>query len=127
MNFLGVGPLELILVLLVMFLVIGPKDMAKTGKKFGRFLTTVRKSELWSGVNRVSQTIRDLPTTLIREAELEDVKKEFELNTKELKSISKEFQPVRINEIKAEIQSSMELKPDKKDTLSIADTPDKAA
>ena len=127
MNFLGVGPLELILVLLVMFLVIGPKDMAKTGKKFGRFLSTVRKSELWSGFTRVNQTIHDLPTTLIREAELEDVKKEFELNTKELKSISKEFQAGRINEIKAEIHSSMELKPDKKDTLSIDEPSDKGA
>ena len=125
MNILGVGPLELILVLLIVFLVLGPKDMVSSGRKLGRFLRTARKSEIWNGVIRVKETVRDLPATLIREAELEDVKKEIEQNTNQLKNIPKEFQLSDLNEIIAENKSSMEAVLNKKDTPSIAEASDK--
>ena len=91
MDLLGVGPLELILVFLIIFLVLGPEDLAATGKKIGRFLSTVRKSEFWKGVNEVSKEIRTLPTTLMREAELEDAKKEIEKEFDQVKHIPQEF------------------------------------
>jgi len=91
MDLLGVGPLELILVFLIIFLVLGPEDLAATGKKIGRFLSTVRKSEVWKGVNEVSKEIRTLPTTLMREAELEDAKKEIEKEFDQVKHIPQEF------------------------------------
>lgn len=91
MDLLGVGPLELILVFLIIFLVLGPDDLAATGKKIGRFLSTVRKSEFWKGVNEVSKEIRTLPTTLMREAELEDAKKEIEKEFDQVKHIPQEF------------------------------------
>ena len=91
MDLLGVGPLELILVFLIIFLILGPDDLAATGKKIGRFLSTVRKSEFWKGVNEVSKEIRTLPTTLMREAELEDAKKEIEKEFNQVKHIPQEF------------------------------------
>ena len=91
MDLLGVGPLELIMVLLIVFLILGPDDLAATGKKIGRFLSTVRKSELWKGVNEVSKEIRTLPTTLMREAELEDAKKEIEKEFQQVKHVPQEF------------------------------------
>ena len=91
MDLLGVGPLELILVFLIIFLVLGPDDLAATGKKIGRFLSTFRKSEFWKGVNEVSKEIRTLPTTLMREAELEDAKKEIEKDFNQVKHIPQEF------------------------------------
>ena len=113
MDLLGVGPLELIFVLLIIFLVLGPNDMAKTGKKLGRFLSTVRKSEFWSGVTNVTREMRDLPTTLMREAELEDVQKELQQDVNELKGISKEFEHDQLKEIKEEMQASINLSEDK--------------
>ncbi len=109
MDLLGVGPLELIFVLLIIFLVLGPNDMAKTGKKLGRFLASVRKSEFWSGVTKVTREMRDLPNTLMREAELEDVVKDLEKDARDLKGISKEFQQGEVKEIKEEIQASIDL------------------
>ena len=91
MDLLGVGPLELIMVLLIVFLILGPDDLAATGKKIGRFLSTVRKSEFWKGVNEVSKEIRTLPTTLMREAELEDAKKEIEKEFQQVKHVPQEF------------------------------------
>lgn len=97
MDFLGVGPIELIFVLVIIFLVLGPDDLAATGKKIGRFLSTVRKSDFWRGVNEVSKEIRSLPTTLMREAELEDAKKEIERDFNRVKHMPQEF---KMNELK---------------------------
>lgn len=91
MDLLGVGPLELIMVFLIVFLVLGPDDLAATGKKIGRFLSSMRKSDFWKGVNEVSKEIRTLPTTLMREAELEDAKKEIESEFNQVKHIPQEF------------------------------------
>ena len=91
MDLLGVGPLELVLILLIVFLVIGPNDMAATGKKIGRFLSTVRKSEFWQGVNQITKEVRTLPNTLMREADLEDLKKELDNDAKEIRNVSREF------------------------------------
>lgn len=91
MDLFGVGPLELIMLFLIIFLVLGPNDLAATGKKIGRFLSTVRKSEFWHGVNEVSKEIRSLPTTLMREAELEDAKREIENDFNQIKHVPQEF------------------------------------
>ena len=73
MDFLGVGPLELIFVLVVVILVIGPKDIGKTAKTIGRLLNRVYKSDEWRALTEASRTIRTLPNRLAREAELEEV------------------------------------------------------
>lgn len=91
MDLLGVGPLELVFVLLIVFLVIGPNDLAATGKKIGRFLSAVRKSEFWRGVNQISKEVRTLPNTLMREAELEDLQKDLDKDAKTIRNVSKEF------------------------------------
>lgn len=92
MDLLGVGPLELVFILLIIFLILGPDDLAATGKKLGRFLNTVRKSEFWQGVTEVSKEVRSLPNTLMREAQLEETKKELEKDLSEVKQIAKEFE-----------------------------------
>jgi len=97
MDLLGVGPLELLFVLVIVFLVLGPDDLEATGKKIGRFLSTVRKSDFWRGVNDVSKEIRSLPTTLMREAELEDAKQEIE---KEFNKVKYEPQEFKMSEFK---------------------------
>ncbi len=108
MDLLGVGPLELIFVLLIIFLVLGPDDLTATGKKIGRFLSTVRKSEFWRGVNQITREMRTLPTTLMREAELEDAKKELEESVQSVKNISKEFNTDEIAKIEKEIQQELD-------------------
>ena len=118
MDLLGVGPLELIFVLLIIFLVLGPNDIAATGKKIGRFLAAVRKSEFWRGVNQITREVRTLPTTLMREAELEDAKKELEKTAKDLgkdleevKNLPRAFEPPELKSIGKEIQEELGREP----------------
>lgn len=73
MDFLGVGPLELLFVLLIALLVLGPHDIARFARKAGRFLNRLYRSEMWSTLNRASQEFRNLPNRLAREAALEDL------------------------------------------------------
>jgi Sec-independent protein translocase protein TatA len=87
MDFLGIGPAELIVILLVIILVIGPKDIGNTAKSLGRFLNRVFKSDEWRTITEASKTIRTLPNRLAREAELEElqeIKDTFEDAKKDL-------------------------------------------
>lgn len=73
MEILGVGPLEVIFILLIAFIVLGPGDMAKTGRTIGRFLRRAVTSQWWTGFRAASKEIRQLPYTLMREASIEEV------------------------------------------------------
>lgn len=81
MDFLGVGPLELIFVFILVILVFGPQDLAKTGKTIGRFLNKVVSSESWRAIQAVNREIKDIPNRLVREANLEDTLNDVVENT----------------------------------------------
>ena len=71
MEILGVGVPELIFVVIIALLVLGPKDMQKTGKMLGKWLRDITRSEGWKIFQQTSREIRTLPTKLIREANQE--------------------------------------------------------
>ena len=73
MEILGIGPLEVLFILLIAFIVLGPGDMAKTGRTIGRFLRKAVTSQWWSGFRAASREIRQLPYTLMREASIDEV------------------------------------------------------
>lgn len=72
MEILGIGPLELILILIIALIVMGPKDMAKAGLTVGKFLRKVVSSPTWGTIRRTSKEIKYLPNRLMREAGLEE-------------------------------------------------------
>jgi Sec-independent protein translocase protein TatA len=75
MEFLGIGPLELLFIVIVVIVVIGPRDIQKTMRTLGRALNSLYKSEGWKAFTEVSRQVRTLPNRLAREAELEEVQK----------------------------------------------------
>jgi sec-independent protein translocase protein TatB len=79
MEILGIGASELAFILLIAIIVLGPRDMQKAGKTVGRWLNQLVHSDSWKALQRASKEIRDLPTNLMREAnmELQDVDKEI--------------------------------------------------
>jgi Sec-independent protein translocase protein TatA len=72
MEFLGVGPFELLLILILALIILGPSDMVKTGRTIGRYLRNLVKSPTWRAVQQTSQNLRYLPTLLMREAALDE-------------------------------------------------------
>jgi len=72
MEILGIGPSELIFIVIIAIIILGPKDMQKAGKTVGRWLNSLMRSDGWKALQRASREVRNLPTTLMREANLED-------------------------------------------------------
>ncbi len=73
MNLFGIGPLELLLIFLLIIIIFGPQDLQKTGKALGKTLNKVVKSEEWQAFKRASREIQLLPNKLMREANLEEM------------------------------------------------------
>jgi Sec-independent protein translocase protein TatA len=91
MEFLGIGPLELLFIILIALLILGPKDLEKTGKSIGKGLSKLVKSDTWKTVRQASERVKSLPNELMREAGMEDMKKSLsseilpsEKNTQEI-------------------------------------------
>jgi Sec-independent protein translocase protein TatA len=77
MEILGVGPLEFLLILIIALIVLGPNDMVKAGRMLGSGLRRIMTSPVWRTIQQVSQEIRGLPNTLMRDAGIEEIQKEI--------------------------------------------------
>ena len=64
--------MELLLIVALALILLGPKDMAKTGKTIGKWLNDLVKSDAWQVIRETSKTIRTLPTQLMRDANFEE-------------------------------------------------------
>lgn len=71
MELLGVGPTELLFIIVIALIVLGPKDLAKTGKTVGKWLNGIIHSDTWQAIRKTSDELRHLPTQLMREDNLE--------------------------------------------------------
>ncbi|UCD98983.1 MAG: twin-arginine translocase TatA/TatE family subunit [Chloroflexota bacterium] len=83
MDILGIGPLELIFILIIALIVLGPSDMVKAGRTIGKFLRQVVTSSTWRAVTRTSNELRTLPNKLIRDAGLEEDLNQIQQATKQ--------------------------------------------
>jgi Sec-independent protein translocase protein TatA len=72
MEIFGIGPLEVLLILVIALVVMGPNDMVKTGRTIGKFLRQIVKSPTWQAVQQTSRDLRYLPNKLMREAGMEE-------------------------------------------------------
>jgi sec-independent protein translocase protein TatB len=79
MEIFGVGPSELVFIILIAIIILGPKDMQKAGRTIGRFLNQLVRSDGWKVFQRTSAEIRNLPRNLMREANVEMAEAEREL------------------------------------------------
>ena len=79
MEILGIGAPELVFIVIIALIVLGPKDMQKTGRTIGRWLNQLVQSDSWKAFQQTSREIRNLPTNLMREANLELAETEKEL------------------------------------------------
>jgi sec-independent protein translocase protein TatB len=74
MEILGIGPSELVFIVVLALIILGPKDMQKAGRTLGRWLRQVVTSDGWKFFQQTSREIQTLPNRLMREAALEELK-----------------------------------------------------
>lgn len=107
MSFFGIGPMELIFILIIMILVLGPKNMVVSAQKLGITLRKIVKSPLWATVMDTSREIREIPTRLIRDAGIEEDLKNIKSTTDSLKHVgnfSVPIDPISVNLTKKDNQ-----------------------
>ena len=110
MSFFGIGPMELIFILIIMILVLGPKNMVISAQKLGITLRKIVKSPLWATVMDTSREIREIPTRLIRDAGIEEDLKNIKSTTDSLKHVgnfSVPIDPISVNLSKKDIQEKI--------------------
>lgn len=76
MDIFGIGATELVLIVLLALILMGPREMEKTSRTIGRFLRDLTRSEGWRAFRDTSREIRNLPNRLMREANIEDLQKD---------------------------------------------------
>ena len=74
MEILGIGPSELIFIVIIAIIVLGPKDMQKAGRTIGKWLRSVVTSDGWKLFQQTSREIQTLPNRLMRDAALDELK-----------------------------------------------------
>lgn len=79
MEILGIGMPELIFVIIIALIVLGPRDMQKAGRTIGKFLRNLITSDGWKVFQKTTHELRTLPNKLMREAneELDKVNKDI--------------------------------------------------
>ena len=71
MQFLGIGPLEFLLIAVIAVIVLGPKGMVKAAREAGVFIRKLTHSPIWRDVMDTSREIREIPKKIVREAGIE--------------------------------------------------------
>ena len=71
MDFLGIGPLELLLIAVIAIIVLGPKGMVAGAREAGKAIRKIVRSPIWRDVVDTSREIREFPRKIAREAGIE--------------------------------------------------------
>ena len=82
MQFLGIGPLEFLLIFVIAIVVLGPQGMVKAAREAGKLIRQIVRSPIWHEVMDTSREIRDIPRKIVKEAGIEEDLKELQLSTR---------------------------------------------
>ena len=105
MDILGIGIPEIIFILIIMLIVMGPNDMVKMGRTIGKLVRRVMLSDTWQAIRKTSQELREIPTRFVREAgldELEQIQKELKADVKSIGNIQNELKD-EVEQIKRDL------------------------
>jgi Sec-independent protein translocase protein TatA len=92
MEFLGIGPMELLFIILIALILLGPKDMIKAARVVGGFITKVVRSEYWADIQQSMRMMRGFPYNLMRETGLEeDINSIKNITQTELNNVNQEL------------------------------------
>jgi len=68
MEIFGIGPWELVVILLVILIVLGPKEMISDARKLANWIRKLRESELF----KTTKEIAEMPKQIMKETGLQD-------------------------------------------------------
>lgn len=81
MEVLGIGLPEMLFIILIALIVLGPRDMEKAGRTIGIWLRKLVTSDEWQALRETSRQISTLPNKWMREASEDLYKVDKEVKT----------------------------------------------
>jgi Sec-independent protein translocase protein TatA len=72
MKLFNIGIPEALLLVILIFIILGPGRIVSSARRLGTWFRTLSQSPLWQDIVSTSNEIKDLPQKLIKEAELEE-------------------------------------------------------
>ncbi|HIE56735.1 MAG TPA: hypothetical protein EYP88_00695 [Anaerolineales bacterium] len=91
MDILGIGLPEVFFTVLLALIIFGPNDVVKASRAVGRFMRKVVTSDVWKVMQTTTKEIQHLPTTLMREAGLEDKNWDELTGISEVNRVARDF------------------------------------
>jgi Sec-independent protein translocase protein TatA len=91
MNLFGIGPMEVVFIILLVLIIFGPKEIQRTGKTIGKNLYKLTHSESWRAINQTRRELSNLPSRLIRESGLDEIQ---EMSNQELSEAKTEVNQI---------------------------------
>jgi hypothetical protein len=86
MKIFNLGFPEIILIVVLALIVMGPGNMVKTARDIGAFLRRVTKSPYWKEIWATKRELTEIPKILAKEADLDGTMKDLERDTKGMRS-----------------------------------------
>lgn len=137
MKIFNLGISEIILIVILALIILGPGNMVKTAREIGAFIRKVTKSPYWQEIWATKRELTEIPRMLAKEADLDATLKDLNNETKNIHSsvastmsdfIKEVDEPLKEvdKELKAEpvIEVTIPVPPQKSDVLTPqADTP----
>src|SRR5574340_1397141 len=96
MEIFNVGILEIVLILVIAVIVLGPDGMVKSAHSMGVWLRKIIKSPIWAQQMDTQRELRDMPTRFVREAGLEEDLKELKKTQQDLRRTSLDLRNIDI-------------------------------
>jgi Sec-independent protein translocase protein TatA len=72
MKLFNIGIPEALLLVIFIFIILGPGRIVSSARSLGIWLRKISKSQLWHDLVSTSNEIKDLPQKIIKEAELDE-------------------------------------------------------
>lgn len=85
----GIGLPELVILALLGFVVIGPERSREVALSAGRLLRKVMTSSWWKDFSSITKSLRDLPNTLVRMAEIEEAQADLERTMRDIEDLTR--------------------------------------
>lgn len=103
MDFFGIGPLEVILILIIGLLIFGPQKLPQIGRDIGRALRSFRKASM-SITSEIEKELEDV------KKEVKDIKSEEDLAyvKKGLEGFKRELQDIKSDKELTEVKKGIE-------------------
>jgi sec-independent protein translocase protein TatB len=114
MEIFNIGPLELLLILALALILLGPEDMINKSRAAARWVVRLVRSPMWAEMMNTSRELRDLPNRIVREAGIQE----------DLAQIQREGRQIS-QEIQQDIQQVPAEKQDQPVSPEPADLPEK--